>query len=73
MRFRPWHGVFLGREYLASVGAAERATAALLRVYRAHGAVPLVETAVADDGALAGAEALLMRGLVAEEDDGEGQ
>jgi hypothetical protein len=47
MRFRPWRGVFLKEAgFLESVEEAERCCAATLRVYRAFGVVPLVETAV---------------------------
>jgi hypothetical protein len=46
MRFRPWNGVFLSEEYLSSVPAADSITRQLLRVYAAHGVVPLVESAV---------------------------
>jgi len=59
--------------FLSSVEAAERATAALLRQYRAHGATPLVETAAGDDDSLGRAEALLMRGMEGSEDGGGGE
>jgi hypothetical protein len=61
MRFRPWAGVFLGDDYLGSVEGAREKTGGLLRVYRKYGVLPLVETSVADEGALESAEALLRR------------
>ena len=59
MRFRPWNGVFLHDEYLASVDAAESLTAQLLGEYHAAGVVPLVESRVATDAQLQSAMQLL--------------
>ncbi|KAL4443675.1 hypothetical protein ABPG75_011412 [Micractinium tetrahymenae] len=59
MRFRPWAGVFLSDAYLGSVEAAEAATLRVLRVYRRHGVVPLVETEVAGEAELARLQQLL--------------
>lgn len=51
-KFRPWSGVFLGEEYLSNVDAAKVITVALLKIYKKHGVVPLVESAIKDTAAL---------------------
>ena len=47
MRFRPWNGVFLSRDYLSDVSKAESITRELLDVYHQHGVAPLIETSIA--------------------------
>ena len=44
MKFRPWNGVFLSQEYLASVDAANLITRQIVSLYHAYGVEPLVET-----------------------------
>ena len=46
MRFRPWNGVFLNEKYLTDVDSATEVTRELLDIYKEHGVVPLVESAV---------------------------
>ena len=46
MRFRPWNGVFLNEKYLENVEGAAEVTHELLDMYRSHGVLPLVESAV---------------------------
>ena len=46
MRFRPWNGVFLNEQYLKDVEGATEVTHELLKLYKDHNVVPLVESAV---------------------------
>lgn len=44
MKFRPWNGVFLSKEFLSSVEKAEEITIQILSIYAQHGVIPLLES-----------------------------
>ncbi|KAK9827026.1 hypothetical protein WJX74_003917 [Apatococcus lobatus] len=44
MKFRPWNGVFLSKDFLSSVEKAEEITVQILSVYAQHGVLPLLES-----------------------------
>ena len=44
MKFRPWNGVFLSKEFLGSVEKAEEITVSILSLYAEHGVIPLLES-----------------------------
>ncbi|KAM3567453.1 hypothetical protein VYU27_010401, partial [Nannochloropsis oceanica] len=52
MKFRPWSGVRLSETYLSSVEEANKATKAILNVYKAYGVEPIVESAVKNEADL---------------------
>ncbi|MEW5296973.1 MAG: hypothetical protein WDW36_000214 [Sanguina aurantia] len=62
MAFRPWNGVYLSKEYLSGVPAAEAITQSMLEVYSRHGVIPLVETAVKSAADLQHVRQLLAKG-----------
>ena len=49
MRFRPWNGVFLSKEYLSSVKSAEEITMKQLKIFARHGVIPFIESGLATD------------------------
>ncbi|CAK0843791.1 unnamed protein product, partial [Prorocentrum cordatum] len=61
-RARPWAGVYLGEEYLASVEGAEDITRRTLAIFAEFGVAPLLESPVEDAPAVAQAAALLGSG-----------
>ena len=44
MKFRPWNGVFLSKEFLSSVEKAEEITVEILKIYAHHGVIPVLES-----------------------------
>lgn len=67
MRFRPWNGVYLSEEYLASVEGAEQITHRILTQYHDAGVVPLVESRVASVAELWRVERMLEQAAMAPE------
>lgn len=67
MRFRPWNGVYLSEEYLASVERAEQITHCILTQYHDAGVVPLVESRVTSAAELRRVERMLEQAAMAPE------
>ena len=69
-RFRPWAGVRLGDEYLGSVEGAREITYRILKIFREHSVVPLVESKIYKESQLQELAAFLGEGGA--EDGAEG-